>query len=435
MHDTQLAPRQCAALLISAPASGQGKTTVTAALARYYRQQGKRVRVFKTGPDFIDPMIHQVASGEAVYQLDVWMGGETHCRQLLYLAAFTSDIILIEGVMGLFDGEPSSADLARLFGLPILAVIDGQSMAQTLAAVAYGLAHYQADLPFLGIFANRVSGQSHYEWLTQNLRPSTPALGWMNKQTDITLSERHLGLVQAEEIEQLDKKIDRMVEQLHITNLELPSVVFYADKSSKQIPVFAPLQGQRIAIARDAAFSFIYQANIDFLQQMGAQIEFFSPISDSQLPQADALYFPGGYPELHLDKLAKNHSMIDAITAFHHRQCPILAECGGMMYLGNKITHQQQSAKMVGLLQAEYVMQPKLVHLGMHSAAFAEGELRGHSFHYADITTDETPFITSQPARAKRPSEAIYRHQGLTASFIHWYFPSNPQAAIALFKT
>ncbi|MDP2266538.1 MAG: cobyrinate a,c-diamide synthase, partial [Thiobacillus sp.] len=155
------APRHCPALFVSAPASGQGKTTVTAALARRYRDRGLCVRVFKTGPDFLDPMILERASGNPVYQLDLWMGGAAHCRQLLYDAAGDADLILIEGVMGLFDGNPSSADLAREFGIPILAVIDASAMAQTFGAVAHGLATYRAGLPFAGVLANRVGSAAH----------------------------------------------------------------------------------------------------------------------------------------------------------------------------------------------------------------------------------------------------------------------------------
>ena len=155
--------RSCPALFVSAPASNQGKTTVTAALARLHAAQGRVVRVFKTGPDFLDPMIHERASGQPAYQLDLWMGGEDHCRTLLYMGAGEADLILIEGVMGLFDGTPSSADLARLLGVPVLAVIDAESMAQSFGAIAHGLASYRADVPFYGVLANRVAGARHAE--------------------------------------------------------------------------------------------------------------------------------------------------------------------------------------------------------------------------------------------------------------------------------
>jgi len=184
----------CPALFIAAPASGQGKTTVTAALAAHHRGQGRRVRVFKTGPDFLDPMILERASAAPVYQLDLWMGGEEHCRQLLQAAAAEADLILIEGVMGLFDGDCSSADLAALFGIPIVVVIDGSAMAQTFGALAHGLATYRPGLPFAGVFANRLAGERHYEMLAESLPSGLASFGWLPRNADIALPERHLGL-------------------------------------------------------------------------------------------------------------------------------------------------------------------------------------------------------------------------------------------------
>ena len=201
--------RHCPALFIAAPASGQGKTTVTAALACHYRQCGLRVRVFKTGPDFLDPMLLERASGAPVYQLDLWMGGEAHCRQLLHTAAGEADLILVEGVMGLFDGERSSADLAQLFGIPILAVIDASAMAQTFGAIAHGLASYRPQLAFAGVLANRLAGARHCQMLADSLPPGLPFFGYLPRDADIALPERHLGLVQAAEIADLDRRIEQ----------------------------------------------------------------------------------------------------------------------------------------------------------------------------------------------------------------------------------
>jgi len=210
----------CRALLVSAPASGQGKTTVTAALARYYRQQGKVVRVFKTGPDFIDPMILQQASGQPVYQLDLWMVGETECRQRLAEAAKTADLILIEGVMGLFDGKPSSADLAELFGIPVLALIDSKGMAQTFGAVAHGLTSYRPGLTFAGVLANRVASDNHADMLAESLPAELGQFCCMAKDDSLNLPSRHLGLLQANEITDLDTRLDAAAALLQIPDLE-----------------------------------------------------------------------------------------------------------------------------------------------------------------------------------------------------------------------
>lgn len=440
---TQNPAALCQALLISAPASGQGKTSVTAALVMFFRQQGQRVRVFKTGPDFIDPSILEQASGQPVYQLDLWMSGQAHCQNLLYQAAKTADIILIEGVMGLYDGEPSSADLARLFNIPILAVIDGQSMAQTFAAVAYGLAHFQdtthsEPLPFFGVLANHISGESHYDWLVQDAHASTPIMGWMQKNPNMTLPERHLGLVQAHECNELEAKLATMQEALHLNPKSmnaLPKITFSPSFNSKTAqPLHPLLKNKRIAIAKDEAFSFLYPANLDFLKEMGADLLFFSPLNDTQLPDADAFYFPGGYPELHLKKLADNHTLIQQIQQAHANQIPILAECGGMMYLFEALTDSQgQTQRLVGLLKGACLMQPRLTNLGMHHAEFSQGELRGHTFHYGKLESKEASRLQTHPARAKRKPEAIFNKNALTASFMHWYFYSNPQAAAAFF--
>jgi len=419
-------------LFVSAPASGQGKTTVTSALARYHRKRGCKVRVFKTGPDFLDPMILEHASGHPVYQLDLWMGGEDHCRQLLYEAAGDADLILIEGVMGLFDGDRSSADLAMLFGIPILAVIDGSAMAQTFGAIAHGLATYRAGLPFAGVFANRVAGERHYEMLAESLPPGVTAYGWLARDADIALPERHLGLVQAAEVDDLDARIARAAAALHDLNPALPPAVSFTAPVMEAVT--PQLTGVRIAVARDTAFAFLYRANLELLHALGAELVFFSPLEDDTLPQADALYLRGGYPELYLDQLASNATMKAAVRAFHADRSPIVAECGGMLYLLESLTDTQGcSAAMVGLLLGHAVMQIRLVNLGLHGAVLPEGELKGHTFHHSTMTTDTASVTHSRSSRHHGSGEPVYRQRRLTASYLHWYFPSNPTATAGLF--
>jgi len=419
-------------LFIAAPASGQGKTTVTAALARYHSQRGARVRVFKTGPDFLDPMLLERASGARVQQLDLWMGGETHCRELLYAAALDADLILIEGVMGLFDGDRSSADLARLFGIPILAVINGNAMAQTFGALAYGLKHYQPDLPFAGVFANRVSSDTHYQMLLESLPDDIPAYGRLPKDEDITLPERHLGLVQADEVADLYARIDRAVDALIGADSIVPPKVSFAPQTSSSITPL--LAGKRIAIARDGAFAFLYHANVDTLRALGAELSYFSPINDRELPEADALYLPGGYPELHLPALAANSSMQDSIREHHAADKPILAECGGMLYLSEALHDiDAERTELLGLLPGEAHMQKRLGNLGLHKLELDDTEIRGHSFHYSRYDCPLPPIATSEGARAGRRGEALYRVGALTATYMHFYFPSSPTAVASLF--
>jgi hydrogenobyrinic acid a,c-diamide synthase (glutamine-hydrolysing) (EC 6.3.5.9)/cobyrinate a,c-diamide synthase (EC 6.3.5.-) len=259
---------QCPALLIAAPASGQGKTTVTAALARLHTRLGRKVRVFKCGPDFLDPMILARASGAPVYQLDLWMVGEEESRRLLWDAAGEADLILIEGVMGLFDGSPSAADLARRFGVPVMAVINGQSMAQTFGAMAVGMATYQPDLPFSGVLANRIGSQRHRDLVRDSLPEWIRWYGALPRDTEVELPSRHLGLVQADELADLDARLDAAADALAASaSSELPAPVSFAAPQARSVA--ARLEGVRIGVARDNAFAFLYQANLDLLRELG----------------------------------------------------------------------------------------------------------------------------------------------------------------------
>lgn len=429
-------PVQCPAVLIAAPASGQGKTTATAALARWHRQQGRRVRVFKTGPDFLDPMVLELASGQPVYQLDLWMGGEAHCRELLYRAACEADLILVEGVMGLHDGEASSAGLAMRFGLPVLAVIDGSAMAQTFGAIALGLATYRPGLHMAGVLANRVGSESHAQMLRDSLPEGMAWFGALPRNEAHALPSRHLGLVQAEEVADLDQRIDLAAQALGRLAPAVPPVVSFEAPEQLDLACSASgsLQGVRIAVARDAAFSFLYPANLDTLRELGATLHFFSPLQDTSLPEADSLYLPGGYPELHLARLASNGAMQAAIRAHHAQGKPLVAECGGMLYLLEALADVQgQSEPMLGLLPGRAALQKRFVNLGMHGVSLPEGDLRGHTFHHASMDSPMAPTAFTQAQRQHGKPEAVYRSGRLHASFLHLYFPSNPTAIAVLF--
>ncbi len=424
----------CPALFIAAPASNQGKTTVTAALARYHRNQGRKVRVFKTGPDFLDPMILECASGHPVYQLDLWLLGEAACKRLLYEAAQEADLILIEGVMGLFDGTPSGADLAELFGIPVLAVIEAKAMAQTFGAIAYGLKHYRSTLPFAGVIANRVASIGHGEMLAESLPDDIPYYGGLLRNEAMVLPERHLGLVQAQELADLEQRLEAgaaTIEAAGVTALP-PAIEFGVEEAAAPAP---QLQGVRIAIARDDAFAFIYPANLDLLRALGAELHLFSPLNDTKLPACDALWLPGGYPELHLTQLGENRAMKAAILAHHTAGKPLLAECGGMLYLLDELEDKEgNSAQMAGLLPGRAVMQQKLAGLGMQAAPLPEGELTAHTFHHSRMETTLEPVAHGVRQRGSAAGEAIYRQGRLTASYLHLYFASNPEATAALFR-
>ncbi|WP_310734593.1 cobyrinate a,c-diamide synthase [Azohydromonas caseinilytica] len=420
----------CPAVLISAPASGQGKTSVTAAIARHALRQGRRVRVFKTGPDFIDPMLLARASGAPVQQLDLFMGGLEHCRALLHAAAAEADLVLVEGVMGLYDGNPSSADLAQAFGLPVLAVIDAGGMAQTFGAVAQGLATYRPGLQLAGVIANGVGSPGHAAMLRESLPSQWPLVAALRRHEELALPERHLGLVQAAEVPDLEARLDRWAQawaEAGGADYQAPVVRF--EPQAGMEPPAPLLRGQRVAVARDDAFSFMYPANLQTLRELGAEVLFFSPLAGEPLPDCDALWLPGGYPELHAAALSANTAFLDALRAHHAAGKPLWAECGGMLVLAEALVDVQGGRHaMAGLLPGTATMKPRLQALGMQSVALPEGLLRGHSFHYSSFDTPLQPVARGVSPTGGRAAEAVYRVGRLTASYFHAYFPSNPGA-------
>lgn len=426
--------RRCPALLVSAPASGQGKTSVTAALARWHRQQGRRVSVFKAGPDFLDPMVLARASGRDVHSIDLWMTGEADARARLHAAAGDSDLILVEGVMGLFDGTPSSADIAMRLRLPVLAVIDGGAMAQTFGAVAHGLARFREGLDVFGIAANRIGGSYHAGLLRDSLPADLAWMGALQGDASLALPERHLGLVTPEDVADLDARLDVLADAwaLHACTGLPPTVDFEA---APTLPVPRALHGVRIAIARDAAFCFIYPANLELLRQAGARLEFFSPVAGAPLPDCDAVWLPGGYPELHLAALAANTALRQQLQAHVDAGRPLLAECGGLLVALDTLRSAGGAPyPMFGLLPGDAAIEPRLVALGAQQLALPEGGMRGHAFHFGRAHVDLPPFGYASNPDGGPTAEAVYRRGRMTATFVHGYFPSAPATAVALFR-
>ena len=418
-------------VLVAAVASGQGKTTVTAALARSLARRGQRVRVFKCGPDFIDPMLLERASGAPVGSLDLWIVGADACRQQLAKAAREADVVLIEGVMGLYDGTPSSADLARAFGVPVLAVIDASAMAQTAGALVLGLRDY-GPVELAGVVANRIASPGHAAMVAASLR-DIALFGTLPKQAT-PLPERHLGLVLPDEVAQLDALLDQLADQLDIDEAAWAGLRPTVVAGDEAPPPPRLLEGRTIAIARDAAFAFLYPANLATLRAMGAELVFFSPLADEAVPQqADAVYLPGGYPELHGQALWQAARWTASIRAAHARAVPIWAECGGMMALTESMGDKQgQSWPMAAILPGAVTMQKRLAGLGSQALATEHGILRGHTFHYSRLESPLAPFAHTVKHPSGVPGEAVYRTGSLTASYFHAYFPSCPEAVAAM---
>lgn len=440
----------CPALLIAAPSSGQGKTTVIAALARLHARRGRRVAVFKCGPDFLDPHWLALASGRSVHQIDLWMTGEDDIRRRLHEAAGNADLILIEGVMGMFDGTPSAADIAEKFGVPVMGVIDASAMAGTFGALALGLRTYQPGVRWAGVLANRVASAHHAQMLQNSLREADTWLGSIERNASFSLPERHLGLTVALEVTDALQRLDAVADLLEGTPLGAmttqalqqwsvefrPAAHDAGHDAALAAALATALSGKTIAVARDAAFCFLYQANLDVLQGMGASLEFFSPLADAAVPACDAVWLPGGYPELHGRAIGDNTAMRDSLKAHVAAGRPVWAECGGMMALFDELTLADGTAwPMWGLLPGKVRMQARLAALGPRQLSLGAETLRGHTFHYS-VTETGLP-VLAQAVRPGAPAgaagEAFYRQGPIRASYFHPWFASNPQAAARLF--
>ncbi len=431
-------PVNARVIVISAIASGQGETSVTAALARKLVQSGKRVAVFKIGADFIDPQWLASASAQPVDNLDLWLLGKMECLRRLQLAASSHDYVLIEGVMGLYDGVPSSADLARELALPVVIVLDVAAMAQTAAAILLGLRDY-GPVHLAGLIANKVASPGHAEWIAQACQ-EVPLLASLPRQT-ASLPERHLGLCLPEEDGCLPEPIQALAETLTLYPAFYNVFGQLPPWSAQVEAVAAPslprlLHGKTIAIARDAAFCFIYPANLALLEQLGASLVFFSPLANQTIPEAaDALYLPGGYPELYAATLSAATIYHQSVRQAHQHGMPIWAECGGMISLSTSLLDLQGDRyAFSGVFAAEVQMQSRITGLGLQAWDSPWGEIRGHSFHFSSLQTNQTAlaYCRTQP-KSSRPGEAIYQNGNCRLSYFHAYFPSNPVASAALF--
>ena len=384
------------------------------------------MRAFKCGPDFLDPMVLEKATGQAVYNLDHGMCGEQDGLERLYSAAKTADVIIVEGVMGLYDGTPSSADIAVRFGLPVMVTIDASGMAQTFGAIASGLLAYNPELTPAGVLANKVGSIGHANMLRESLPPHLSWFGALQRDETIALPERHLGLFRANEIDDIEARIEAAAVALaNSGDLPLPPLVTFKQAAVSEKP--ALLTGKTIAIARDEAFCFIYPANLDCLVELGATVKFFSPLHDSGLPEADAYWLPGGYPELHLKEISGNTAMRESLQAAFNANKPILAECGGMMALSESIN----GTPAFGLLEGNSQIEKRFQGLGTQHVTLTGGEIGAHTFHYGSFTT---PLAVAFQATGKYGNgEAVYQYGSITASFLHFYFASNLKAAASLF--
>jgi cobyrinic acid a,c-diamide synthase len=439
-------------LVVAGTGSGAGKTSLTLSILAALKRRGIRVRAFKVGPDFIDPGLHALASGSPSHNLDGWMLPAPENRAIFARHAADAEVALVEGVMGLYDGANptdeagSTAQMAKLLGLPVLLVVNAEAMVRSLAALALGFERFDPELSWMGLVANNLGSPDHRRLLARAMEPAArmPFVGGLLKQEDIVLAERHLGLVTAEEgglgPEELDRLADWLEEGLDLDALlqRLPQVDLPALEPD------LPLKGNRarLGVARDRAFCFYYQENLRRLEEAGAELVFFSPLADSALPPAlQGLYLGGGYPELYAEQLAMNSGLARQIARAGRRGLPIYAECGGMMYLGRELVDTRGRAwPMCGLLPHSTRMLSGLRSLGYREVEFSgrtplgpAGALaRGHEFHYSEMI--EPPeggaYAVAGGAEAGQARGIL---QGNTlASYVHLHFGSNPELAVNL---
>ncbi|WFU38299.1 cobyrinate a,c-diamide synthase [Bradyrhizobium sp. CB82] len=428
-----------AGLVISAPASGVGKTTLTLALARAYRDRGLKVQCFKSGPDYIDPAFHAAATGRASVNVDSWAMDRTTIEHLVSRGA-TADLVLAEGSMGLFDGVAArgvsgtgaTADIAAMMGWPVLLVIDPSGQAQTAAAIATGLRDFRSGVRLAGVVLNRVASPRHQDLVRRALADAGIAVfGALPRHAEISLPKRHLGLVQAEEqaeIGGLIAEAARFVsEHVDLDAVLGAACAWPAQPAPNGLNVRPP--GQRIALARDAAFSFVYPHMLEAWHAAGAEILPFAPLADEGPDAtADVCWLPGGYPELHAGRLAANTRFRERLGAFAETR-PVHGECGGYMVMGAALTDAEGARhEMLGLLGLETSFAKRRMHLGYRLAELAAPmpghqpgvRLRGHEFHYSTIIAQpDTPLAVVHDATGAVVAETGSRRGRATGTFFH----------------
>jgi len=441
-------------IVVAGVASGVGKTTITLGLLEAYRRRGLTVQAFKVGPDFIDPGFHELVTGRPSYNLDGWICGRDHVLATVARHAAGVDLALVEGVMGCFDGldgtseEGSTAQVAKWLGAPVVLVVDARAQSRSAAAVVLGFERFDPDLHLVGVIANRVGGDIHRRWVLDSIAASCGAapLGAIHRDEALALPERHLGLVTATEGTLTPERRARLADVIE-SSIDLDQLLALASPlSSGGFPIAigggrlrmgggAPLR-VKIGVARDAAFQFYYAENLELLRAAGAEIVFWSPLADSELPDVDGLYIGGGYPELHARTLGDNAAVRKAVRAHAERRKPIYAECGGLMFLADALEDADGALHpMVGLLPTTVRMRPRRLTLGYTEVeltadaplARAGAVARGHEFHYSTIEPVPESVPRVYRLRRRRGGEPVegYLVNRALMSYVHLHFGSN----------
>ena len=449
-------------IIIAGTHSGAGKTSVSLAIMAGFRKAGYRVQAYKVGPDYIDPSYHEVATGRPSHNLDDWMMGSETVQWLFQHTSRDCDVAVIEGVMGLFDGfgttndDGSTAKIAKMLKAPVILVVDASSMARSVSAIIKGYQTFDPEIQIRGVILNRVASLNHFHMLRESIDHynKIPVLGTIFKDENVSIPERHLGLKPASENPEFLRCLDNLagfaeidpqadspaINLQRVLQLESEYNLDLVAVDAPDRPVDHSEEKVRIAYAKDKAFHFYYQANLDFLRSCGAKLVPFSPVEDKGLPEnIGGLYFGGGFPEIYVDALENNLSMKSSVRDAVEKGMPTYAECGGLMYLTQGIkTLRGKTYKMVGIIPGFVEMTSKLVNFG-----YCENELlkdcflgkqgerfRGHEFHYSRWDAEGVDPIhrTDKKRRLSSRSEG-YQRGSLLASYIHCHFYSYPQRA------
>ncbi len=455
-----------ARLVIAGVRSGVGKTTVTAGLIAALARRGLMVQPFKTGPDYIDPTYHTLAAGRPCRNLDTWMVPPERVQALFTHVAADADIAVVEGVMGIFDGfsyegeEGSTAQVAKLIAAPVILMLDAGKMARSAGALALGYQQFDPALPLAGFIVNKVGSDKHGQGVATAIEQATglPVLGWLTRDSELEIPERHLGLIPTAEPGRwqafINAAADRVEQTLDLVRLlalarqapPLPAPNLTDLLTPNQLasqPTNQPANPPTIAVAHDEAFNFTYEDNLELLQAAGASLAFFSPLHDQTLPPHTAgIMLSGGFPELYAGQLAANAAMQQALRQAHRRGIPIYAECGGLMYLTEAIIDLEgQEQPMVGLLPGRSVMTRQRLTLGYRQAQAVSdswllraGEtVRGHEFHYSawENRPDDLPpayYLLPRSGEGEPRPEGAWLGN-LWASYVHLHFWGKPELA------
>ena len=436
-------------VMLAAPSSGGGKTTAICALLKALEMRGAKASACKCGPDYIDPMFHRKVMGVPSVNLDLFFSDAETVKYLMAKNARNSDITVIEGVMGYYDGmsmsgaEASSYDIARKTGTPVILVMPCRGAAYTLAAVIRGITEFKSDSNIQGIILNNISKMT-YKALKGIIEKETGirVAGFLPRLDNLEFKSRHLGLVTPQDAEGVDKTLEHLGKTA-IKTLDL-DMIFEIAAEAPDIEVIRPeikeiVHGIKIGIAYDKAFCFYYSENIELLEEMGCEIKYFSPINDAELPEeVDGLILGGGYPELYAKELSENISMLDSVRKAIRNGIPCIAECGGFMYLHEYFEDNDKNEyRGVGIIEGKAFKTDKLVRFGYiditaneNSVLLNKGEnIRGHEFHYWD-STDNGCACTAVKPSGTRSWKCVHSEEGLFAGFPHVYFYSNQKAAV-----